>query len=214
MTQDWLFDLGNTRLKCAPLWRGRQRRARARVRAVGARCVAVGRSRVPRQRRERRRARAIARCLVAPLPPHRHRAHGGDVRRSAHRLRRTRRSSASIVSSRWLGAHDAWPALIVGVGTALDDRPGRRRRPPPRRPHRAVADADARNAARPRDATRADGRHVCRIRRRHRRCARLRLRRRGARAHRTQPRGSARASSAHARACCCMAAAPIRCMRI
>ena len=34
MTQDWLFDFGNTRLKCAPLLRGRQRRARARARAV------------------------------------------------------------------------------------------------------------------------------------------------------------------------------------
>ena len=145
-------------------WRGRQRRARARVRAVGARCVAVGRSRVPGQRRERRRARAIARCLVAPLPPHRHRAHGGDVRRPAHRVRQ------SAEARRRSFPRDGRRARCVARVDRrrrhrLDDRPGRRRRTPPRRPHRALADAHARNAARPRDATRADGRHVRRIRR-------------------------------------------------
>ena len=157
MTQDWLFDFGNTRLKCAPLRADGSAGPGARARAVGdsMRLPSGDVAYLASVASEAARVQLLD-ALGAALPPHRHsrartatfdglriayaqpaQARRRPLPRDARRARRVARADRR----RRHRAHH---------------RPGRRRRPPPRRPHRAVADADARSAACARGATRAE----------------------------------------------------------
>jgi type III pantothenate kinase len=108
MTQDWLFDFGNTRLKCAPLG------ADGSVGPVRAFALSEldalpsGEVAYLASVAERRRARAIARCLVA-------RFRRIAIARTAATfggLRIAYANPQKLGVDRFLamaGAHDAWP---------------------------------------------------------------------------------------------------------
>jgi type III pantothenate kinase len=118
MTQDWLFDFGNTRLKCAPLGADG---APGAVRAFApsefealpsgdvafVASVAAEDARVQLLDALSRRFRRISIARTTPR---------------LDRLRIAYPNPAKLGVDRYLamaGARDAWPALVVGVGTGL-----------------------------------------------------------------------------------------------
>ena len=118
MTQDWLFDFGNTRLKCAPLTAdGRVGDVRAlapsEFDALPSGDVAHVASVASEQDR------------VALLDALSRRFHRVSIARTSARFDRLHIAYAQphkLGVDRFLamiGAGDAWPALIVGVGTGL-----------------------------------------------------------------------------------------------
>jgi type III pantothenate kinase len=118
MTQDWLFDFGNTRLKCAPL---RADGTPGDVRALapdafdalpsgGVAYVASVAPEAARVQLLDALSQRFRRIAVARTTPR------------FDRLRIAYAHPHKLGVDRFLamiGAQDAWPALIVGVGTAL-----------------------------------------------------------------------------------------------
>lgn len=118
MTQDWLFDFGNTRLKCAPLGADG---APGAVRAFapsefdalpsgGVAYIASVASEDARVQLLDALSRRFRRLSIARTSP------------TLDRLRIAYPNPAKLGVDRYLamaGARDAWPALVVGVGTGL-----------------------------------------------------------------------------------------------
>ena len=118
MTQDWLFDFGNTRLKCAPLQPdGMPGPVRALAPSEFGALPSGGVAHVASVASETARVH-----LLEALAQRFHRIELARTTATFDGLRIAYAQPHKLGVDRFLamiGARDAWPALIVGVGTAL-----------------------------------------------------------------------------------------------